>query len=398
MKNYNYNTVYYMSRFIVEFLSVFPDILTKDELLSRLMSSVKKNILLKKMDNDIVGIFSPKDGTIICNELLDDKMLDSVLFHEFIHAITSDYQKTKCDYHLSSVYGGDKFLESIVSLMEYKFFNYQYGSSKGKNSGYVFDYAEQLESIFGNDFFSYFVKNYTDISPLFSYLNKSNLKLKNICCNVNKIHDLIRYSNKPERVDYINFCLESDIALLLKEYLKSSDLSTYEKLDKINNLFILQQSPNLDIYMDMIKSCNIREFMFVYPKLENICKLYEGKFNKPIRLNDKMAKFLAMKLFGFNTFNDDSINYDDNIINSFFDNQMFYMSVVKSIYQGDLDVSNLSKNKFTSIGSHSSFSSLCISDRLKNGKNVQYSYDKFSCLSRFNNNATFITNNMFVKL
>lgn len=386
--SYNQTTRLYMNRFIDEFLSVFPDILTKEELLSRLVSSVKRNILFKKLDNDVVGIFVPYDGAIICNELLDEKMLDAVLFHEFIHAITSNYQKTKCDYHLSNVYDGDKFLESIVSLMEHRFFNHKYGSFKGKNSSYVFDYAEQLESIFGKEFFSYFIKNYTDISPLFCNFNNNssiNFRLKKICYNVNEIHNLLHYSNNPEKVDYINFCLENDIALILKDYLKTSNLSDYEKLDKINNLFLLQKSPNLDIYIEMINLCKNKELVSIFPKLENICNIYKGISKGATKLTDKVSKYLSMKLFGFSNLIDNR-NYEDSALKPFFQNQIFYMSLLNSIYQLDLDVSNLSFNEFSSISSSKNFSSLCIFDRLRSGKNVQHYYDNFSCLSRIKSN------------
>lgn len=379
LNNYDDNTRYYIHRFVEEFMYLYPNFLTRDEIYNRINNSIKYNITFRKMDDNIVGLFVPRSGIIICNSSLDNKKRDSVIFHELVHAIT--YRNNSKDYFLSSNYNGEKFLESIVSSMENDFISLKYGEGKYNVTGYVSDYAKQLRSIFGNDFFKCFIKNYTDITPLFNFIG-GNFLLKRICNNVKELHSCIDNPNLVEKVDYINFCLENDIAVTLSEILSMSRLSVYEKLDKIDKLYSLQKSPNLDVYMSMIDSCckDVR-ILKHYPNLSAMYEIYNGILNDSGKLNDKLSKFMAMKTFGFNYKIDNKI-YEESSLKEFFENQIHYISLVNAFYQRDLKMKDVSNGIFESVNGSNKFSSAVLADKLRYGSNISSYYDSFSNFSK----------------
>jgi len=388
---YNDITKYYIYRFVEEFIYLYPNFLTREELYNRINNSIRENIVFGKLSDDVVGAFIPRTGTIICNSNLDDKKLDSGLFHEFVHAIT--LKKNSNDYFLVSNYNGEKLLESIVSSMKYDFNAVKYGEDKYNTTEYVSDYAKQLEAVFGDSFLRTFIRNFTDISSLFDF-NGGNLLLKRICHNVNELHYCIYNSNLVEKIDYINFCLENDIAITLCEFLKTSKLSVFEKLERIDKLYSLQKSPNLDIYISMINSCCIdARILKCYPNLIMIYRIYNGVLDDSVQLKDKVSRFMAMKTFGFNHMIDNK-RYEDSLMKEFFENQIHYTSLTNAVYQKDLNIKEVSNGRFESINGSNNFSSFILAHKLRYGSNVSSYYDSFSNFSKIKtkDNSFYIEN------
>lgn len=364
LKIYNEETTNYLLRFINEFQEYFPNILSNEDLIERIKTSLKHNIdfIVFTKDNkkyskeefesldfkppvfNLKADFSIYERKISLSAYADQESLDCMFFHEMIHAISTLYSSFGPYIYLSeeykdpnlSVKNTDGFNESIVSLFEERLRRKKYNFKGSKVNGYIPNYARALEIIFGEDLFKNYIELYTNISTLFqdknapSYIDVGYEDLYSIINPLAKIYSScgMRGSICDYDVDLLNMQIDLSIDKILYKYFENNNLSDKEKLDKLSRLFELQETPNLDLYQEMIN-----KFIKDKSLLKNYGSLKYFTNDKNIEDN-KIIRFLALKYFNF-----DTKNYTN--INQFLSTQSLYIGLTRLILNGELNIESI---------------------------------------------------------
>ena len=96
-KNFSEEELSYLGNAINEFVEVFGDFVSKEDLIERAKSTIDKIEFTEKLDSTTtcaIGCYVLKDKKIQVMKGLEVEMLKSVFFHEFLHAIVSDGKNT----------------------------------------------------------------------------------------------------------------------------------------------------------------------------------------------------------------------------------------------------------------------------------------------------------------
>ena len=356
VKGYDQFTKDAIYKYVLQFQTLFPNILTNEQIVDRIVKNLKHSIIfddLSTYDNPgQTGIrtnayFNQKTRKIVLDKYLSPDMQDSYLFHEFTHAITCFDNETKdMDSEFTT--------ESITSYMQELFEQRFYHRSRQINV-YLSNYARQLEAIFGNDLFKEYILKYRDISRLFKDY-PVNADRNVIFHNMVRIYDEIRSKvNSKEsnqlRTEFANTTYELNMALFLSNYMKNHpNLSDSEKLRKIKKMVTLQKSPNFDIYKMMLdkyirnKSLINKDYTtrFIYNHNRD-------DYGRDELLKEKYIKFLASKRYGYTQIYDYKNNplfpNRDNVLYSYgseyynyLKKQHYYNHITRLYYDADINL------------------------------------------------------------
>ncbi len=297
-------------RFILEFQKYFPNIISNEEIINRISNNLSSSIIFDDLSNEvederdsITGYYNPNTKKIFIHNNLTSSLTDSVLFHEFLHCITI---KDTSDPDLES-----EFLTEAVSLLQDRFEREKY-HSKDRCNNYITCYMKQLEIVCGDDLFKEYIRNYRDITncfndyPVKEYSNKEILH--NYVLLFNSINKIIKNGGNEYLLKYSNAIYEFNVALFLYYYLLSNELTTYEKLSRIDSLVNIQKNPDIDLFR-----CMINEFgkddkiLKEFPNLKYI-KDREKVGKIDVLLQDKIDSYEVSKKCGFTKIQ----NYKDN--------------------------------------------------------------------------------------
>ena len=307
-------------RFISEFQHYFPNILSNEEIVNRISNNLSSSIVMEDLslegieDNaSITGYYNPNTKKIFIDNNLTSSITDSVLFHEFLHCITI---KDTNDQDLES-----EFLTEAVSIMQDKFEKEKY-HSKERCNNYITNYIKQLEIVCGEQFYKEYILNYRDISNCFKCYPVDKYSSKTILHNYillfNTINNIIKNGGDEYLLKYANTIFEFNVALFLYSYLKNNELSTREKLRRIDKLVNIQKNPDIDLFKYLIDEFGKdEEVLNEYPNLLYIKDgIKKGKID--VLLQDKIDNFEAAKKCGFTEIKD----YEDNPM--FVKNNIFF--------------------------------------------------------------------------
>lgn len=311
--NYNDFTKKCMCRFIREFEYLFPGILTPEEIVQRISKNLKGNIVVAELTNDnenteYASYYDSVKKLVYLNKNNTSAINDAVLFHEFIHCITINKERTNTDLE------SDFVTETIPSLMQnmlerrFNLFN-----SNTRSNIYVTNYAEQFAIVCGLNFFKEYVQNYRDLSNLFEdfpvrdYPN--NEIFHNFVVIIRSINKIIRMGGDTCFLKYLNSIFEFNMVIFLNNIFNNHpELSTKDKLIKMTDLLNIQKTPDIDLYKGMLDEMAIDEnLLSEFPDLKYI---QDGVLNDKVDplLPDKVNNFNAAKYFGFTKV----LNYSSN--------------------------------------------------------------------------------------
>ena len=309
--NYDAYTKKCIYRFAVEFEELFPNIISKEEIVRRISNNLSTNIMFEDLSSDgidddipICGYYNPRTKRIYIDNNLTSSKVDSVLFHEFLHCITI---KDTIDDDLESEF----LTETGVSLMQDRFERLKY-NSKERCNNYIISFIKQFEIVLGDDLYKEYVQNFRDISncfedyPVKEYSNKTILH--NYILLFNTMNKIIKNGGDEYLLKYANAIYEFNVALFLGYHLKNSKLSKYEKLEKIDQLLNIQKTPDIDLYKSLINdNCKDDEILNEFPNLRYVIDGEKtGKID--VLLEDKINHYEAAKKCGFTKIMD----YKDN--------------------------------------------------------------------------------------
>ena len=351
---YTKNAIY---RYILYFQSLFPNILTNEQLVERITNNLKYSIEQKDLSNydnpqetGIVthALYSPANKKITLDQNLSEHKKESYIFHELTHAITilpiNETEDMESEFAT----------ESITSYMQ-ELFEQKYYNNTEQINVYLSNYARQLEAIFGMRLFKEYVLNYRDISNLFRDY-PVNANRKTIFHNLVRIYDEIYNTINDEnnnniRTEFANTTYELNMALFLSNYmLKHPELTDSEKIQKIKKLVSIQKNPNFDIYKMMLdKYIHNKRLINQDYTTRFIYNANRDDYGRDELLKEKYIKFLAAKRFGFTQIydyrNNPSFPNRDNILYSYgreyFDylkNQHYYNHITKLYYDADINL------------------------------------------------------------
>ena len=129
VKGYDQFTKDAIYRYVLQFQTLFPNILTNEQIVDRIVHNLKYSIVLDDLstyDNpEVTGVrtnayFNPKTKKIVIDKNLTPDMKDSYLFHEFTHAITCFPNETK---DMDSEFTTESITSYMQELFEQKFYH-----------------------------------------------------------------------------------------------------------------------------------------------------------------------------------------------------------------------------------------------------------------------------------
>ena len=362
--NYDDFTIKAIYRFISEFQTTFPGILTDEEIIRRIRKNLSTSIILDDLskkeyldavhpsneDSSVYAYYNPKTKMMFLDSCLASSDIDSILFHEFIHCITirNDVKDPILDSELVT--------ETITSIMQEKFMHEKYNNYDKRSNKYISNYAKQLEAIFGKELYKEYILNYRDITRLFKYFPNSHSDERHILSKFNNlfknINTWVHKGDMNITTNLFNTIFELNMTMFLAGFLnKHKDLDDKDKLDKIDRLFDLQKTPNFDLYKILLtNNVNNKDLINKYPNLKFIMDLDRNKIDGNYLLKDKYIRFLASKnatsldLIDYVNnplFDSDNVfySYDGNYIN-YVRNQDYYNIMAKLYYDCDINVYN----------------------------------------------------------
>ena len=262
--SYNDFTIKTFEKYIKDFQTLYPGILTDDEIMKRLKANIKHDITYSYIKNsngennkNITGYFDATTHSVILNKdyyesLKDKSVINRTIFHELTHALV---EKNPYDYNIEhEAYENANFVsESIITIMEEDYVRVIEGRKVKRVNGYIPTYAHELRAIYGNDLIKHFVGDFKHIDPLFFRDEETYESFgTEIIPIMDSIYFGVREVKEDVDVSYYNKLVELGISSLLDEYLSTTILFEEQKLKKITDLAKLQIYPDFNIFQEMI--------------------------------------------------------------------------------------------------------------------------------------------------
>ena len=404
---YNEETLQIFDQFAKDFIKLYPDLLSYDEIIIRLKANIKEDILFTdEMRNGISGYFNPIEHKVAIKKGMKELETKAVIFHELIHSLVESnpfefhddsylfdesYSEDETDYYQEE-YGAvvSSFMtESITTIIQEDYEKTILGLNRRRVNGYIPTYARQLRAIFGNEIINEYIGKYKDIRTLFKYskIGDEKISIDNMCSSIDEIDTLIK-DGKSNEASIESSNIEINIAHLLKNYLSNNNLSDENKISIIENLVKEQIFTDFDYIKNiiekviddksLIKNSNIVNYIYnvnssnyeslvnqiVHNSLNNNKEIDDEEIRELVRLRIKYDDYNIMKYFGFTDFSYDSKNkkytYDVENNMKFLNNKEYYITLY--------DLSNeISLDNITSIKGTKKNNKENIIKKLKNG-------------------------------
>lgn len=321
LNKYNEETINVINKFINDFLCVFPNILTKDELIDRIILNMDENVALDyDLEKGQMGMYNPNEKRIYVSKFTDNK--DKTIFHEFIHVITF------CDFFAEYKY--KNLIEAITSLVEEKYYNYIIKPDKvNRVNDYMYEFVKELDFVTNGELTEQFLINPNDIYKLFipnSCLYDANdvsdneyIDVLKCFCEYND-QVILGYENNLSDTDMYKDILTVE-SLILEQYILRVKLGKEEfNMKKLVDLYFRQIYPNIDKFLDfideMIEKNIINESdVLKYDMLGNLYLLKKNNMNidnfKNVDYGVREIEWLASKIFGYSNFIDSDVSVSD---------------------------------------------------------------------------------------
>ena len=306
-----------IDEYIKSFQILYPNILTNEELYTRIKANLKEPIEivdnLKDLDNKPQqGVFIPNKHQIKINkELIENNIITdqgkSTLFHELTHALVIN---NPFDIEQHGIQEDSNFIvESIVTIMQDDYSEKILHRKRHRQNTYIPTFAREIYSIFGKDLIKEYIIKFRDISKIFDEINEDNINysydiLSKLSDETDEIYYSIIEKNDQDSIAYLSRNIELSITTILDHYLSSKDLSDSDKLDKIVELAKNQISPDFNLLRDLIKkhikNKTLLEFNEYAKNIYYGPQKTETSNVEIIELRHKMNEFNACGLFGAN--------------------------------------------------------------------------------------------------
>ncbi len=382
--DYDETTLKIFDDFVNDFMTLYPNILSREEIYKRLKANIKHNIMFRNLDHEInkkdtslCGFFKPTEHYVCItnNPKYSEEEIRAVTFHELCHALVENNPYDELNHE---EYEKSNFIsESIVTLMEEDYYEKILHKHKERVNSYIPIYARSLRCIFGEELLREFITKYKRIDDLITKVTGENdqydtsMDLSGIAYSeiayslINRIDDIyfyLRESHGDINVSYENSNLELNFTKLLEQYLQfNSDISDEEKMHKIESLIKAQISPNFSEFKSIIeKTINNKEGLSKHPLLKFVYEadslnynelLKEVMYNLDIdskelsRLIKKYDEYSAREFFDINgyTYNErySLYHYDKDKTIKYNSNNNLYGSLFSLFSKGVLDDNNL---------------------------------------------------------
>ena len=370
--------------FVERLLTLYPDILPRNEIYDRIHANLKSSIEFK----DFIalgkplssGFFLPQEHRIFIADDRKGIALETSLFHEFCHVLVdgNPYDDLGNEFHRE--YENSNFItETIITLMEEDCYRKILHGKRRRANGYIAEYSEQLRAILGDEIIYSFVRRFKFVDDLICQCDEDSALYSDLPYNLIGNIDPVWYKlNYPEstgtdksEIAYQNASIELVFTLMLDNYLTNTDLSDEEKMDKIEELFNHQQDPNFKVFKELIEK-HIKDkahlednkvVNYLYRvNMENYEYLRMDKEHSIIELlnsimptstetiRDKYKKYAVKEMFGVNeyAFREDDIyplpKYDKNKFIAYHKSKETFMALYSiknaedAIYDSDVDI------------------------------------------------------------
>ena len=381
---YDEKTLKIFDDFVNDFMTLYPDVLTRDEIYLRLKANIKQNIIFRDLEEENIGEKSMKCGFFnskehyVCitnNKKISEDEIRAVTFHELCHTLVENnpYDNLQHDDYEKSNF----ITESMITLMEEDYYEKILHKHKERVNDYIPIYARSMRSIFGEDLISEFIRKYKKLDDLIvKYTNPDSygdslFRMESLIEKINEIYNYLKKSKGNIDVSYENSNIELNFTKLLEEYLNNNNnnnLSDDEKMNKIMSIINIQLHPDFNEFKKIINdTIKDKKNLSKYPILEFI---YDDKNidinqikNDFLEGNDKKAfysflkkyeRYSSREFFNINEYEMDNnsllYNYNrdklikyNNIINLY--DSLFSLFKRGVLNDEDLNIINVYSNK-----------------------------------------------------
>ena len=385
---YDEQTLTIFNNFIKDFQTLYPGILTDEEIMLRLKANIKHNIRFADIkirddnsNNIVSGLYNSENKIVLINTLYikslkenNRDLINAVIFHELLHSLVNDNPYDDVNDHMA--YEDGNFInESIITLMEEDYVRKLLNKKFNRVNFYIPTYAKELRIIFGDDLIKTFIQKYKCIEGLFPKKEEFSIYSHDLIDDIDNIYRAVKLDVEGLDVPYLNKNAELGIATVLDRYLeKNKDLSDEEKLNRIVELAKIQYNPDFNVFQNMIKkhikNMNLIEnnpvAKLLYYKDERVLGNLRFSNNVPLlHMCKKLDNFNACGLFGANEiidvkeeFNEEALPiYDQDKCRHYFKNIKLYEVLnncleEEKITLEDLNIISLEKYSYKDRGTH----------------------------------------------
>ena len=320
LNKYNDVSIEAIKKFIDNFFSVFPKLLSENELIERIVFNLEKNIEFDCNLDNMGGFYNPNEKKICIS--IDSTDKERTLFHEFIHVITYSNFLEKIEYR--------NFVEGLTSLAEEKYFNYKKSPDRiNRVNNYMYEFVKQLDFVSNGELLEQFLINPDNVYKVFLYNNilfdindidEDDYKKKfELFCELNdKVIE--EYNDEYCDTEIYNSVISIEDMILEQYYLRVAIGKEKFDLNKLIDLYYRQIYPNIDSFFafvdNMIKMNEISENDLIkYNVFYNSYLLYKNNMDidefKNIKFGVREIEWIAAKIFGYSCFIDSDVYIGD---------------------------------------------------------------------------------------
>ena len=335
LNKYNTDTINAIKKFIEDFLCIFPNLLSEDILIDRILLGLNEDIEFNAdLGNDLCGVYNPNKKKISISERIKNEGQrfgeNQTLFHELIHVITYSKFLENVQYR--------NFIEGLTSLAEEKYFNYKNKPYKiNRVNNYMYEFIKELDFVTKGELLEQFLTNPNNIYKIFL---PNNLLY---CMGENSLLDISDIDDNDYKEVLSLFCEFND--QVIKEFKKDySDTQIYNSVTNIENmileqyylrvvtgkekfninklieLYYKQIYPNVDsffrfidmmIYMGEINLNELKEYGLFFDSY----LLYKDNMDiekyKDVKFGVREIEWIASKVFGYSCFIDSDVSAEE---------------------------------------------------------------------------------------